>query len=748
MRAVQFFGKDKYITKGQNHDKEEKMNKYSNFLGIRLLFCVGVILILALPVFARDKVILLVAQNYWDAASIDIENWAIYIDNHTKYDAITQVIRDDEIGDIEEIRDRLWSWDVIFRENGGDRLKGIILIGDESQIPAPPTIIRGIYGVNDNIYGDLEPRNVREHQWLPDADGYYTDSTFPADYHQEAWVARYTAHTYGYGNSLTPSRIKTVLHNYYLKRASEDQHSCYGKIIRDLTHMWDFTDEDRDEFMQAFSCNSFYSDSNILTKAKQWYKEDCKAFIVSGHGAPSRCGDWKAKNAEYDGSSTSPKIAIYDGCSTGQWTISPTNSLTLCTINSSTSNTISALGFGMDALIETHYTGGGEYPYKSLYRCIREQPYIGEALVTWINNVNRNAYPNGSNPIASTTLNLFGDGSVNFVYRPNCVRNYDEFITDPSSDFIWFGGNHSYDSTNGWLNLSAFNSPNYVCADYNTISDQVNEIVQVDFRFVNNSNNNAIMMLFARLDPSTDPGTSASSGGYWGCIGFDGGSDYANYWSGVGKVTGTSWQKLASYNSSVPKPKLNQWYTIKLAVVGSSIKLYLDDYLVAQATDNSITHAGQVAIQPGYGDAYIDNFVFTWGDYAGDTKSVGYEYVDNDSHYPVLVGEHLPPLPPNPHEISETSVPAVLSLSINPNPFANSTNIKFTLPEKTGVSLKIYNVSGQCVKTLLRKEFEAGSYNIRWDGRDGSGMILSRGIYFCKMETDNFRQTRKIILIK
>lgn len=726
--------------KVKNHNKGGKMSKHSNFSWVRLFFCVCLILMFAIPVFAVDKVVLFVDQDYYDAARADIQKWYCYISNHTKYDAVKQVIDNDEIGDIESIRDAFFSLDIMYRQNG-DRLKGIILIGDESQIPAPPTIISGIYGVNDNIYGDFGRDGS---DWLPNADGYYTSATFPTDYHQEAWVARYTAHSYGEGNDLSSSQINTTLHNYYLKRAGEDQHGSEGKIITDLTNNSDLTWENRQEIMHAFSSCAWYANENILTRAKQWYKDDCKAFIINGHGSWAHCGDWEAENADEDGSSTSPKIAIYDGCSTGRWTISPTNSLTLCTINSSTSNTISALGYGMDALIATYYHGWEDYPYKSLYRCIQEQPYIGEALVTWINNVVRTGYFDGGHPIAATTLNLFGDGSINFIYQPGHTHCYDEFETDPTSDFTWFGGTHSYNTTDEWLNLNAHNSPQYVCADYKEQTTK-HTVFQADFRFKNNSNNNAIMMLFARVDPNTNPGTSGSSGSYWGAIGFDGGSGYANYWSGVGKVTGTSWQKLASYNSDVPKPKLNQWYTIKLTAIGSSIKLYLDDRLVAQATDNSITHNGQGAIQPCYGDAYIDNLVFAWGECFGDAKSAGSEYAKNDSHYPVLIGEYLPPRPP---EISETTIPDVYSLSISPNPFVSSSTIKFTLSKKTGVSLKIYNVSGQCVKTLLRKEFEAGYYDVRWDGRDESGISLSRGVYFCRMETENFRQTRKLIFMK
>jgi hypothetical protein len=83
-----------------------------------------------------------------------------------------------------------------------------------------------------------------------------------------------------------------------------------------------------------------------------------------------------------------------------------------------------------------------------------------------------------------------------------------------------------------------------------------------------------------------------------------------------------------------------------------------------------------------------------------------------------------------------------------PNPFNPQTTILFDMPEKGHVTLKIYNVAGQLVRTLVDDVRNAGSYKVDWDGRNNENTGVSSGIYFYKMETRNFRRTRKMILLR
>jgi|GEM_PF-1286959 len=78
-----------------------------------------------------------------------------------------------------------------------------------------------------------------------------------------------------------------------------------------------------------------------------------------------------------------------------------------------------------------------------------------------------------------------------------------------------------------------------------------------------------------------------------------------------------------------------------------------------------------------------------------------------------------------------------------PNPFNPSTTIKFGIPEKNNVVVKIYNSLGSEIATLVNEVREAGSYEIQFNANN-----LSSGIYYYKIESGNFVETKKMILLK
>ena len=89
-------------------------------------------------------------------------------------------------------------------------------------------------------------------------------------------------------------------------------------------------------------------------------------------------------------------------------------------------------------------------------------------------------------------------------------------------------------------------------------------------------------------------------------------------------------------------------------------------------------------------------------------------------------------------------IPAQYSLSQNyPNPFNPVTTIKYSIPYSSFISLKVYNVLGQEVCTLFEGKKQVGAYTVLFDG---SG--LSTGIYFYRLETKDFMETKKLVLIK
>ena len=84
----------------------------------------------------------------------------------------------------------------------------------------------------------------------------------------------------------------------------------------------------------------------------------------------------------------------------------------------------------------------------------------------------------------------------------------------------------------------------------------------------------------------------------------------------------------------------------------------------------------------------------------------------------------------------------------SPNPFYSSTKIKYGLPKSCDVSIKIYNVAGQCIKTLAHSTQDAGIYEIEWNGEDNSNRKLPQGVYFLRMVAGDYLATSKIVMVR
>jgi hypothetical protein len=89
----------------------------------------------------------------------------------------------------------------------------------------------------------------------------------------------------------------------------------------------------------------------------------------------------------------------------------------------------------------------------------------------------------------------------------------------------------------------------------------------------------------------------------------------------------------------------------------------------------------------------------------------------------------------------------VLSESF-PNPFRAETQIRYQLPRPGFVTVAIYDLSGQRIKTLVNEHRDAGYYAVRWDGRSQDGKTVSNGVYFCRMKAGTYTAVKKILLLR
>jgi len=93
-------------------------------------------------------------------------------------------------------------------------------------------------------------------------------------------------------------------------------------------------------------------------------------------------------------------------------------------------------------------------------------------------------------------------------------------------------------------------------------------------------------------------------------------------------------------------------------------------------------------------------------------------------------------------------LPTVYALSQNfPNPFNPSTSFALSLPEASDYSIRIFNITGQAVKSYSG-HLEAGVHTIVWDGRNEQGSSVASGVYFYKAEASGFTETRKMMMLK
>lgn len=107
--------------------------------------------------------------------------------------------------------------------------------------------------------------------------------------------------------------------------------------------------------------------------------------------------------------------------------------------------------------------------------------------------------------------------------------------------------------------------------------------------------------------------------------------------------------------------------------------------------------------------------------------------------HPILSLSLVTNITPNSNEI-----PLLYKLNQNfPNPFNPTTNIKFELPKNGVVNLTVYNALGRKVSKLVSEQLSAGSYSVDWDGTN-----YPSGVYFYRIETEGFADTKRMLLIK
>ena len=107
------------------------------------------------------------------------------------------------------------------------------------------------------------------------------------------------------------------------------------------------------------------------------------------------------------------------------------------------------------------------------------------------------------------------------------------------------------------------------------------------------------------------------------------------------------------------------------------------------------------------------------------------------------------PAPTAVREERGAALPQAFALGQNyPNPFNSETVIEFALPAAVEIELTVFNLAGQRVATLAQGHRAAGSYILRWDGRDEQGRRLASGVYLYRLQAGDQTEARKLLLLR
>ncbi len=206
--------------------------------------------------------------------------------------------------------------------------------------------------------------------------------------------------------------------------------------------------------------------------------------------------------------------------------------------------------------------------------------------------------------------------------------------------------------------------------------------------------------------------------------------------NGVSKFDGTNW---TTYNTSNSGLASNDVYSV---IVDGSDNKWLGSFGSGVSKFDGTNWTTYNTINSGLPDDFVYAIAIDGSGNKWFATSGGVAYLG----VPTSV----------PDEPVQNNIPNSFELFQNyPNPFNPNTTIPFTVygsqlivHSPIHTTLKIYNIRGQLVRTLVDDERLLGYYQVFWDGKDNSGKEVASGIYFYQLKTRDYSDTRKMILLR
>jgi len=250
------------------------------------------------------------------------------------------------------------------------------------------------------------------------------------------------------------------------------------------------------------------------------------------------------------------------------------------------------------------------------------------------------------------------------------------------------------------------------------------------------------------------------------------GSPYTPY-SGVHMMASASYDGVGN----VPLDP-NNWLITPQIVISENASSVLLEYYVAtwlgnpaddwrdhygvfvSTTGNAVGNFGTIPIfeeTPPESDASMGGANQKWtirtinlDAYIGQSIYIAFRHYNSANRFWIMIDEvRVATILTNSEGDQTLSIPAATALKGNyPNPFNPSTSIAFDMARDGQVTIDVFNIKGQKVKTLVNEFFGVGSHKVVWNGDDLNGRTVGSGVYFYRMTTNGYSKTQKMLLMK
>jgi hypothetical protein len=188
--------------------------------------------------------------------------------------------------------------------------------------------------------------------------------------------------------------------------------------------------------------------------------------------------------------------------------------------------------------------------------------------------------------------------------------------------------------------------------------------------------------------------------------------------------------EMTSFTATAGQEMVELSWRVESEVNNKAFNIYRDDELITSVESRGATDAPRT---------------YTWID-RNVTAGVTYTYKIADVGLDGQVTMHDFAATATP---MAAGVPTTYWLSQNyPNPFNADTHIEFTLAKAGNTTLKIYNTTGQLVRTLVDEHMAASHHKVRWDGRSENGELTASGVYFYRLASGTFTETKKMTFLR